>query len=448
MCYDFVHTYFMQFHNTALRALIANQRNRLPDLAAIEATLRDHGTLTFVRLRSGLFPASPSGIALPESGYANVWVRDNVYVAHAHAEAGETAVAGEVARALLEFFSASQDRFRDVISGRTDPADISRRPHVRFDGERMEEIRHERWPHAQNDALGYFLWLYARLAGTGDVPLDTNAVTLLALFPSYFRAIRYWEDEDSGHWEETRKVSASSIGTVIAGLEELFALSRSSGAWAADPSFADDILELLALGRSALASILPGECAQLAPQKNRRYDAALLFLIYPLEIVDGEMADLIIHDIERFLAGRVGIRRYLGDSYWAPDYDKHLRVPERTRNFADDVDVRDRLLEVVGEEAEWCIFDPILSVVYGRRFLVTRSPTDRDRQLHHFNRTLSQITPSWECPELYYHRDGQLRVGPHTPLQWTQANLLLALKSMARSLESDAHPHEESSHVL
>ena len=49
---------------------------------------------------------------------------------------------------------------------------------------------------------------------------DSEQLKCLADFPRYFAAIRYWQDEDSGHWEEVRKVLASSIGSVVAGLRE------------------------------------------------------------------------------------------------------------------------------------------------------------------------------------------------------------------------------------
>ncbi len=39
---------------------------------------------------------------------------------------------------------------------------------------------------------------------------------MLTLFPLCFEAIAYWQDEDSDHWEEDRKITASSIRVVIA----------------------------------------------------------------------------------------------------------------------------------------------------------------------------------------------------------------------------------------
>src|SRR5262249_26983261 len=109
-------------------------------------------------------------------------------------------------------------RFEAIVSGAVDPDDVMRRPHVRFDGERIAEIAGQKWAHAQNDALGYFLWLCSKLGAAGAMTLDEQGARTLALFPAYFRAIRYWQDEDSGHWEEVRKREASSIGTVVAGL--------------------------------------------------------------------------------------------------------------------------------------------------------------------------------------------------------------------------------------
>jgi hypothetical protein len=61
-----------------------------------------------------------------------------------------------------------------------------------------------------------------------------------------------------------------------------------------------------------------------------------------------------------------------------------------------------------GEEAQWCIFDPIVSVIAGRRHLSAGDPADVDQQVRHLNRALGQLTgpecPQGEllCPEAYY----------------------------------------------
>ena len=133
---------------------------------------------------------------------------------------------------------------------------------------------------------------------------------------------------------------------------------------------------------------------QLTPLKNRRYDAALLFLLYPLDVVDAGLRDLLLYDCARFLKGERGFRRYLGDSYFAPDYEDRVAEGERTRDYSEDMAGRDELLDRIGDEAQWCLFDPILSAYYGRRYLATANESGLPtRQAYHFLRTLSQITP-------------------------------------------------------
>ncbi len=236
-------------------------------------------------------------------------------------------------------------------TGRTDPQDVADRPHVRFDGHTLSEIGDQRWAHAQNDALGYFLWLSSTLAASGALKTDLNAVSVLTCLVRYFAPIRFWQDEDSGHWEEQRKVSASGIGTRRRWTRSVGDLLRQRREWrhACGPAVDDLGSSLAERGRQALDAILPGECAQLVGSKNRRYDAALLFLLFPLGVITDEtMADLVLQDVSKYLAGEHGIRRYLGDWYWAPDYAARLSEMDRTRDCSDDLATRDMLLSKVG----------------------------------------------------------------------------------------------------
>ena len=406
-------------------------------LENIEQALGQHGTLSMRSLSSGLFPAAAIESLPAASGYRHVWVRDNVYVAYAHLVRGQTEVASRAMRAVFDFFWKSRHRFEAVIEHGVKAENVMARPHIRFDGETGEELP-ERWSHAQNDALGYALWLFARLAASGAIAIDDRWGSLLTFFPRYFGAIRYWQDEDSGHWEEVRRRSASSIGTVVAGLGALLALARGQAdalrAAGFGSRFVDLTADLLLRGHAALGEILPGECVQLSPQQNRRYDAALLFLIHPLGVVGSPRAELILSDIQRFLTSDHGIRRYLGDSYWAPDYDAVLSPEEQTSDYSENMAARDVLLDRIGHEAEWCIFDPILSAHYGARYRDTSSAHDLALQEHHLRRSLAQITPSWRCPELYYRKNGKYVANPHTPLLWTQANLVVALSAMRESV--------------
>jgi hypothetical protein len=423
------------FHNAALEALCVDGDYRVDRVQSIAAALHEHGSLAFTPLSTGLYPAS-SAADLGASGYGRVWVRDNVYVALALLESGRPQAAAAVATALMAFYRKHQQRLLASPSDGT-PRGLANRPHVRFDGESLEEIRGEVWPHAQNDALGYCLWLCARLGRRQVIELSAEEFDTLARLANYLWALRYWDDEDSGHWEETRKRSASSIGTVVAGLQEWTALleerSDDTAAGMSRAALIDTAVNATQAGLEALAGILPAECTQPSSLQNRRYDAALLCLLHPLDVVRGEMADVILGDVREHLQGGIGIRRYPGDSYWAPDYDSRLSPTDRTRDYSEDIESRNRLLEQPGDEAQWCIFDPLISAFHGRRYLSTGAQADLAAQTLYFNRSIAQITPAWRCPELYFKQLGRFVANPHAPLLWTQANLQRALIALQAS---------------
>lgn len=416
----------------------------LPDIKRLTRFLEEQGTYRFHILPNGIFPAS---VASEYTGYSAAWVRDNVQIAAAHLGWGEIDVAVRCVSALAEYFRRNRRRFRRIITGRADSADVMERPHIRFDGRTLNELP-ERWAHAQNDAVGYFLWLYCSLLAAGHLAPHPDDGELLAAFVRYFATIRFWHDEDSGHWEETRKINASSIGTVTAGLialrfvlDEGRVFSWDNEAFRKAQVSKDLVVQMLHRSRATLKVILPSECAQDDPTKARRHDAALLFLIHPLRIVDEATADTIIEDVTAELLGRHGIRRYRGDSYWCADYKTLLAENQRTADFSDDVSARDRLLRP-GEEAQWCLFDPLLSIIFGERFRATRDARWLDRQTQHLNRSLGQLTddshpfPPFRCPESYYLCEGRYVPNDITPLQWTQALLRLALFEMQRSLQN------------
>jgi Glycosyl hydrolases family 15 len=420
------------------------------DLAKLQRYLDEKNCFLFHSLRNGLYPAAASPSAA-DSGYRYVWVRDNVHIAHAHLVCGDANAAARTASALLEYFQAHQSRFRNAIR-HGKPTDPMMRPHVRFDGETLHELR-QKWGHAQNDALGYFLWLFCKLARQGIVDIDKPALRCVADFPRYFQAIRFWNDEDSGHWEEERKVSASSIGTVMAGLREFQILADEKSLWSNSavtgekPSLTPQkIKELLGKGRSALEQILPRE--SIKPKSlYRPYDGALLFLIYPLNVVNREQADKILARVRRHLQGNYGIRRYLGDSYWCPDYKEKVLPELRSIDSSDNMRARNAFARL-GDEAQWCIFDSVISAIHGQRYrALKRAGADKKRavqslqlQTYHLNRALGQVTGKNSCvsefrvPEAYYMQKGRYVPNDNTPLYWAQANLWLALDEMRRSL--------------
>jgi hypothetical protein len=383
------------------------------------------------------------------TGYGNTWVRDTVHIAQA------------AARSLLAWFATQAPRFEACIAGTADVADPMQRPHVRFRGAELAELPGW-WPHAQNDALGYALWYLSRAALAGLLPLDEDAARVLGRFPRYFAAIRYWQDRDSGHWEEARKLQCSSVGAVVAGLlayrglcrarPELLAAREGVAAreavaaceGAGPGALPAQLEELLAAGRAHLARVLPAESAGEAdPSLDRATDAALLFLVHPLRVVTGELAARICDDVRAALLGPWGIRRYAGDSYWMADYKRLFDEATRTSGFEDDVASRDRHLKP-GTEAQWCLFDPVLSTIHGWRFLASRDPRDRQLQEWHLRRALGQVTGAdcplgiGLCPEAYYLPDSREPdawvPNDDTPLLWTEAALSGALLAARKTL--------------
>lgn len=428
-------------HNKLITDLIKDAYSP-QDIHNVFHLLNQHGTFTFPALHDGLFSACYCDSTNLYTGYSNVWIRDNVYIALAHYLNGKTEAAVKTIKVLANYFSKHKWRFKRIIDGELDFNNPMNRPHVRFNGDDLSEIP-EKWAHAQNDSLGYFLWLFCKIHNEIDIKITDEERELLWLFTLYFQTIHYWEDEDSGHWEEIRKVEASSIGVVVGGLTELKNLlekERLSHSQSSAFVISEDLLSnLIDKGLFSLGTILPSECIQPDPNKNRRYDAALLFLIFPINLVSETMADRILYGIRNNLQGTYGIRRYLGDSFWAADYKDKLKPEERTTDFSDNMASRNQLLKE-GEEAQWCIFDPIISIIYGLRYKKYHEQRYLSLQSFYFNRSLGQLTgknidvPPLKCPELYYLEKGQYKPNDMVPLLWAQANLWMAFKYMLSSL--------------
>jgi hypothetical protein len=144
------------------------------------------------------------------------------------------------------------------------------------------------------------------------------------------------------------------------------------------------------------------------------------------------MQDAILKLVPARLKGPYGIKRYAGDSLFFQDYDEWFSPGQMS---SDRLDFRDAFLQP-NCEAQWCIFDPLLSIICGQRFLP--DPTDKGsftRQIHYFNRSLAPATADGQCPELYFLKQERYVPNAHTPLAWTQANQALALHLVKKSVE-------------
>jgi GH15 family glucan-1,4-alpha-glucosidase len=407
------------------------------DLAAIKQTLDAHRAHEIAPVAHGLFAASPSQAGNSLTGYQNVWVRDNIIVANSFRLRGILRPAIACIQGLTRFFERQRVRFEEIISDKEQvlKVNVNRRPHIRFTAATLDELP-EKWAHAQNDALGQALWFRFVLANEQILPVTHEDWKIYQLFPAYFEAIGYWNDEDSGAWEEGLKVNNSSVGAVVAGLEEfqlyLYSVMAKANLGAKNLAAVDKekLNGLIAKGRQRLDLTLPFESPP-----ERLADSALLSLIHPLGTVTSRhLQDAILNLVQARLRGDIGIKRYTDDSYFCQDYDEWFAPDQMCVDFSDSLAFRNAFLQT-GCEAQWCIFDPLLSVIYGERYLADRSDSKSfEKQIYYFNRSLQQVTPKGECPELYYLKDGKYTPNAHTPLAWTQANQALALHLMEKSV--------------
>jgi len=99
------------------------------------------------------------------------------------------------------------------------------------------------------------------------------------------------------------------------------------------------------------------------------------------------------------------------------------------------------------QEAQWTLFDPIISCIYANRHRGNSRNEDLGRQTEYLNRSLGQLTSEtnpnflpYRCPELYYLESGQYVPNDHVPLLWTQANLMVSLHLMEKSCKQFEGP--------
>jgi GH15 family glucan-1,4-alpha-glucosidase len=419
---------------------LIKERYTRQKLASIKELLNALKAHEITAVAHGLFSASASQADNSLTGYQNVWVRDNIIVANSFRLRGIPEPAIACIKGLTRFFERQRKRFEEIISDRKQllKVNVNRRPHIRFSAATLDELP-EKWAHAQNDALGQALWFRFLLANAGTLPVTPEEWEIYTLFPAYFEAIAYWHDQDSGAWEEGLKINNSSVGAVVAGLEEQQRYlngprsKKELGAKKAAELDRRKLAELIAKGRERLDTTLPFESPP-----ERLVDGALLSLIHPLGTVTSRhMQDAILNLVQARLCGDVGIKRYAGDSYFCQDYDEWFAPEQMSVDFSDGLAFRNAFLKPECE-AQWCIFDPLLSIIYGERYLADRSDRKSfEKQIYYFNRSLRQVTEKGECPELYYLKNGKYIPNAHTPLAWTQANQALALHLMEKSVGNE-----------
>lgn len=443
----------------------------LSEPEALRRLLESRGVLAFANYASGLFPASSISQEMAEAtGMGKAWLRDNAHVANALYTAGESSLAVPAGQALLNVLSNNRPILDGIVDGSLDPTDPQNRLPVRVDGNTLENYPE---PRVQNDSVGYALWLTCRFMLNGSLRPRRQDLETIAQTVRYLDTIQYWHDPDDGHWEEDRLIHASSVGAIMAGLREARALfdriHYHQGI---------DFGTMIEKGHSMLHSFREHHLTQVtearelfAPPSNswrhqlpdiaiteemvayhfldnfdierRKIDASLLFLVEPLGVLDDLQSHEVILDIEQFLVREHGIARYEGDTYWGPRFKDTMQIGERTSTGPGRIEKRN--LKAAGiamtkTEAQWTLFDPLLSAYWGKMFLKTGQTAARTKQLAYLNRSLNQLVlmpdGQLKLPEAFYYDYAADRLGDkhtrwvpndHVPLLWSQANLLRAL---------------------
>jgi phosphorylase kinase alpha/beta subunit len=234
------------------------------------------------------------------------------------------------------------------------------------------------WGNKQNDAVGEVLYLIAECETTGHPVVETDEEKeLVQLLVNYLNAIEYWNDADSGIWEENQEVRASSIGAVVRALTTAQTLS-----YVTIPEGA------IEKGKESLRRLLPRETSA------RFCDLALLTLIFPFDVTTEEETHTILSNVEYFLTRDRGIIRYRNDRYYNKNEDGY------------------------SEEAEWSMGLAWLAIIYAKR-------GDAKKATEYLKKCDSTINKDGLIPELWYsHTD---KSNDNIPLGWAESMYVVAL---------------------
>jgi phosphorylase kinase alpha/beta subunit len=461
----------LEFQNKELKEIVGDDVKNKPVvtkemLDKVVSELAAHGTLALRRYSSGGHSAvtvhEPRSLESAIDGMLIMhWDRDNILQALAEYQLcsdDELRVNLKVSkdawrqglRASLKHHYNYHHRFLDIIEGKAGAHDFSKRPHIRYNPVSLQEVQ-DPWGHAQNDALGYILFMTFSAANQGKLNVSLKDVqstgarekmSTLAqneayrfgvLLPLFFEKIEVWKDIDFGGWEDKKAEHASSIGCALAGLKEekkyvdrFGSLKEKIGG--KEYTVTSELLgTLIKKCEDRLAKILPNEFIVSDPEdkradasRERNADSALinaLFLGAVSEdpVVSENMTEQILLSTIHNLCRPIGFARYQFDIWDGRTDRKDLKA---------------------NEEAQWSHVAPMISIIYGDLYRRTKKEEYLRLQDLFFRRSLTTVNNRWRIPEAYI-------VDPKTrkwisdanePLAWAQSAEIMAIIAMKRSL--------------
>ncbi|KMY50329.1 glycoside hydrolase family 15 protein [Peribacillus loiseleuriae] len=307
-----------------------------------------------MRLSNGAYTASLS------QDYSFVWIRDIVYTVlpfmQKPSERYEKAY-----HALFDLFKTYE--WKIDIHRQKRPVYLFEYIHSRYSTD-LKELPVE-WGHAQNDAIGAFLWGVGEGFRLGQkVIRDEKDLEIVQKLVDYLDCLQYWQAKDNGMWEENMELHTSSIGACVAGLHAVKMLVNVKE-------------ETIKKGEETLRFLLPRE------SESKDTDLALLSLVYPYRILDRKTALKVVENVSSKLERKYGVIRYENDQYYNQ-----------------------------GSEAEWCFGLPWLGLCYLELGLFNKA-------IGYLAKTEAIVPENWEVPELYI--GGTNVPNGNTPLAWSVA---------------------------
>ncbi len=333
--------------------------------------------LKSLQYESGLFAASDKSVG---TGYDKSWLRDNFYETIAFEVIGDWETVEKTYRAILNILLKHEEKIDWAIANK--PTESFQYIHARFHPETFEEFW-EAWGNKQNDAVGCILFRIGELEHHHNRAILTDEVQVRVInkLVKYLEVIEYWQDRDSGMWEEDEELHASSVGACVAGLRSIKRLPNVNV-----PE------ELIEKGQAALDELLPRE-------SDRKFvDLSLLSLIWPYRVVTDAQRDQIMENVEYHLLRERGIIRYKGDQYYNKNSDLH------------------------SEEAEWTFGLAWLAIIYEKM-------GQKDKAFSYVKDLIASDTQDG-IPELYFSNSPEYN--DNTPLGWSESLFIVALYEMER----------------
>lgn len=321
---------------------------------------------------SGLFAASKKGEG---EGYDKAWLRDNFYECLAFEVLGDLETVQKTYRAILDIFKKHEYKIDHAISKK--PEASHQYIHPRYNPQTFDEYWEE-WGNKQNDSVGCILFELGELEKKhkGLIVQTDDDRRVLQKLVWYLSTLQYWQDPDSGMWEENEEVHASSIGACLAGL---ISIQNVEGIEVPE--------RLIENGRRALESILPRE------SEGKFVDLALLSLIWPYRLTSEAQTKLILDHIEYHLLRERGVIRYKGDRYYNSNEDGW------------------------SEEAEWTFGLSWLAIIYEKL-------GDKEKAKDYLEQAKKTST-KLGLPELYFSDSPEYN--ENTPLGWSESLFIVAL---------------------